>query len=56
MNYATQSAADASDYVRQTASNAADYVTESVREYPTSALLSAAAAGLALGYLLRGRS
>jgi ElaB/YqjD/DUF883 family membrane-anchored ribosome-binding protein len=56
MNYATQSASDASDYVRQAASNAGDHVTESVREYPISALLSAAAAGLALGYLLRGRS
>ena len=56
MNYATQSAADASDYVRQTASNAGDYVTESVREYPTSALVSAAAVGLALGYLLRSRT
>ena len=56
MNYATQSAADASDYVRRTASNAGDYVTESVRDYPTSALVGAAAVGALLGYLLRGRT
>jgi ElaB/YqjD/DUF883 family membrane-anchored ribosome-binding protein len=55
-NYATRSAADASDYLRQTASGAGDYVTQSVRDYPTSALVGVAAVGAVLGYLLRGRT
>jgi len=56
MNYTSQGAADAGDYVRRTASNASDYVTESVRDYPTSTVVGAAAVGVALGYLLRGRT
>lgn len=55
-DYARQGASRAGDYLRQNAGSAGDYVAQGVRDYPASTLISVAAVGAVVGYLLHGRA